>query len=68
MRGQSKLRAWRKSHGLSLQEVASLTGRSVAGISRIERGERGLKPLRKLEVARALGVPVEDLFDLEHGA
>ena len=55
-------RKWRKDHGLTLEEVSDLTGYSVAMLSRVERGERNMKPLRRVEVARSLGVSVRDLF------
>ena len=58
----SKLRAWRESHGLTLEELSDLTGLSIAMLSRAERGERQLSPLRRVEVARLLRVRVRDLF------
>jgi transcriptional regulator with XRE-family HTH domain len=61
----SRLKEWRKGKGLSLAEVAALTGRSVAGVSRIERGERGLRPLQRVAFARALGVSIEEIFERE---
>lgn len=58
------LRRWRAEHGLTLDEVAGLTGYSKAYLSRLERGERCPAPLTKVAVARRLGAPIEDLFDV----
>ncbi len=58
----SRLRGWRKEHGLTLEDVADLTGLSVPMLSRAERGERQLAPLKRVAMARRLGVPVRDLF------
>jgi transcriptional regulator with XRE-family HTH domain len=62
---KNRLRRWRVSHGLTLDEVADLTGYSTAMFSRAERGERTFAPLAKVQVARALGVRVADLFEVE---
>jgi transcriptional regulator with XRE-family HTH domain len=61
----NRLRRWRASNGLTLEEVADLTGFSAAMFSRAERGERCFAPLAKVRVARALGVRVADLFEVE---
>jgi hypothetical protein len=37
-------------------------------LSRAERGERTFSPLAKVRIARALGVRVADLFDVEEPA
>ena len=58
----SPLRRWRAERGLTLDEVAGLTGYSKAYLSRLERGERCPTPLTKVTVARRLGAPVGDLF------
>lgn len=34
-------------------------------LSRVERGERQLAPLTKIQVARRLGVPVAEIFPVE---
>lgn len=60
----SRLRQWRIDQGLTIDEVAALTGYSDASISRIERGLRSLRPLDKVRFARSLGVSLRDLFDL----
>lgn len=56
------LRLWRARNGLTVREVADLTGMSPAMISRAERGERSLAPLTKVRIARLLGVPIAELF------
>ncbi|MBL4806515.1 MAG: helix-turn-helix transcriptional regulator [Rhodobacteraceae bacterium] len=56
------LRALRKSRGLTLTQMADLSGRSVGFLSQIERGlsEPTIKDLRTL--AQVLNVPVSLLF------
>lgn len=61
----SKLRRWREGSGLSLRDVADLTGLSVPYISRIERGQRSLAPMTRATFARRLGVPIGDLFEVD---
>jgi len=56
------LRGWRERHGLRLQEVAGLLGVSPSYLSRIERGERRLRPLSQVQVARTLGARIGELF------
>lgn len=56
------LARWRAEHGLTLEEVSGLTGYSVATLSRVERGLRDIPPLRRVKIARLLGVKVGDLF------
>jgi transcriptional regulator with XRE-family HTH domain len=59
----TRLGRWRAQVGLTLEEVADLTGVSKAMLSRAERGERRLAPLTRVKIARRLGVPVRRLFD-----
>jgi transcriptional regulator with XRE-family HTH domain len=59
------LRRWRALNGLTLEELAGLVGLSPAMVSRAERGERQLKPLTRVRVARLLGVPVGELFPVD---
>jgi transcriptional regulator with XRE-family HTH domain len=56
------LRTWRERHGLRLQEVAELLGVSPSYVSRIERGQRRLRPLAQVRVARTLGARIGELF------
>jgi transcriptional regulator with XRE-family HTH domain len=64
----TRLRRWRTDRGLSLAEVADLTGYSEAMISRAERGERVFSPMARVRVARRLGVPIAELFEPTRGA
>lgn len=61
----NRLRLWRAENGLTLEETADLTGLSISMLSRVERGERNLAPLTKVQVARRLGVAVHEIFDVE---
>ncbi len=61
----SRLRQRRTAMGLTLDDLADLTGRSKAYLSRIELGERTPGPLLKVQLARSLGTRVRDLFDVE---
>jgi transcriptional regulator with XRE-family HTH domain len=60
----NRLRQWRVGHGLTLEELSDLTGYDVSTLSRLERGERQLRPLNRVKIARLLGVPVRELFDV----
>ena len=61
----SRLRKWRVGAGLTLTEVADVTGVSVAMMSRLERGQRHLRLETKVKLARRLGVRIADLFEVE---
>lgn len=61
----STLKAWRTNAGLTLAEMADLTGYSTAMLSRVERGERTLSTWAKVAIARRLQVRIVDLFDVE---
>ena len=56
------LARWRAEQGLTLEELADLTGYSPAMLSRIERAQREVPPLRRVKIARLLGVKVGALF------
>jgi transcriptional regulator with XRE-family HTH domain len=58
----NSLRLWRERHGLHLEEVADLLGLSASYLSRLERGQRRLRPFDQVRVARALGVRVAEVF------
>ncbi len=62
---RSRLRKWRVANGLTLEDVGDLTGLSPSMVSRVERGERALRPRTKLLVARRLGVRPSELFEPE---
>lgn len=59
----TKLRTWRLEIGLSQQEVADLLGRDHSYVSKLERGEYLLTPLKRVQIARRLGCRVAELFD-----
>ncbi|KLL10807.1 MULTISPECIES: helix-turn-helix domain-containing protein [Protofrankia] len=61
----SRFRQWRTDAGLTLDDLADLTGRSKGYLSRIERGQRTPSPLVKVQLARSLGARVRDLFDVD---
>jgi len=63
--GEIRLRQWRARHRLTLEEVADLLGVSSSQLSRLERGERGIRPLDRVRYARLLGVRVAEIFPLE---
>lgn len=63
MKPANRLRLWRTEHGLSLEDVAGLTGLDRSMVSRIERGERDVAPMQRVRLARCLGAKVRDLFD-----
>lgn len=56
------LRQWRTQNGLTLAEVAGLSGIHISAISRIERGIIKPRVRTKLRIARALGARVDALF------
>lgn len=62
---RNRFRLWRTGEGLTLDEVADLTGLSKSYVSRIERGERQPTPHTKVLIARRLGVEVRDLFEVD---
>jgi hypothetical protein len=57
-----RLREWRQAEGLTLRDVSDLTGRDIAQLSRLERGQGGLRPLAQVDFARRLGVRVKQIF------
>lgn len=61
----SRLREWRINNNLTLEEESDLTGVSVSMLSLAERGLRNLRPATKVKIARRLGVPVRELFEVE---
>jgi transcriptional regulator with XRE-family HTH domain len=57
------VRRLRKQRGLSQEKLAELAGMHLNHVSSIERGERNPGLLSVLKIAKALDVPVTDLFD-----
>jgi transcriptional regulator with XRE-family HTH domain len=56
-----RLRAIRRQHGVTLEQVAGLTGLSVSTLSRIESGQRRPTLEVLLPLARAYRVPLDEL-------
>lgn len=61
----NRLREWREQRGWTLSEMSRLLGLSVAMLSRVERGERQLRPETRVLIARRLRVRVDHLFPAE---
>lgn len=59
-----KIRSLRRGQGLTLQSLATAAGLSVSYLSEIEKGKKYPKPERLVALARALGVPFDDLVSL----
>ena len=57
------LRGLRKAQGLTLEDLASASGKSVSFISKIERGQARPSVTTLQELAGALGVPVGWFFE-----
>lgn len=63
----STMRTERQARGLSLRELAHFVGVHYSMLSRFERGEIDLSPAAKARIARALRVPLGQLFPVEEG-
>lgn len=59
----SRIRLYRRAHGLSLKQLASLIGKSVSCVSKYETGAIVIDVETLFDVARALGVSVSQLVD-----
>lgn len=57
------VRRLRKQHGLSQEALALAAGMHLNHVSSIERGERNPGLLSVLKIAKALDIPVTELFD-----
>lgn len=60
--GIPKLRVVRQRHGLSLGQLADMSGLRRDTISHLENGREEAQPYHIRMLARALGVPTFDLF------
>jgi transcriptional regulator with XRE-family HTH domain len=60
-----RIAALRKRRGLSQEELAQLTGYSVAFLSLVERGINAPSVAGLDRIAQALDVEIRELFDLE---
>jgi len=58
-----KIKSARKKAGLSLAELADLTGLHRVAIARAEREGQDVKASTVVVIAKALGVPVCELFE-----
>jgi transcriptional regulator with XRE-family HTH domain len=58
----SRLLKWCADNGLTITDVAGLSGYSVPYLSLISRGKRTPPPRAKVAIARAVGARVGDLF------
>jgi transcriptional regulator with XRE-family HTH domain len=56
-----KLKNLRLAQGSSLKDVAAEAGVSISYLSEIEKGKKYPKPEKMLDLARALGVPFDEL-------
>lgn len=56
-----RLRSLRKGRGLTLSELAELTGLSASTLSRLETGRLNPTLEQMLPLARAFGVPLDDM-------
>jgi transcriptional regulator with XRE-family HTH domain len=62
-----RLRSIRRAHRISQEELAERAGRSVEAVSNLERG-LNLPSFETLEqLARALGIPIRNFFELPEG-
>jgi transcriptional regulator with XRE-family HTH domain len=61
----SQLRKWRKERGWDLADVSGLSGRSISYLSRVERGLYDPPPATKVQIARAVGAKVAEIFPRE---
>lgn len=60
--GIPNLRVVRQRHGLSLGQLADLSGLRRDTISHLENGREEAQPYHVRMLARAIGVPTFDLF------
>lgn len=60
---ENRLRELRKKSGLKLREVSGLTGYTLDGISKDERGERQLTTTKIATYAKVYGCSPKDIFD-----
>ncbi|MCL6452900.1 MAG: helix-turn-helix transcriptional regulator [Alicyclobacillus sp.] len=59
----ARLRQMRKERGLSVRQLAERADVSVSYVYAIENGERGSNLTKLNQIARALGVPLSQLWD-----
>lgn len=62
-----RVKELRKERGLSQEQLAAMAGVSRSQLSEIETEAKPANTLRLASIARALGVPVHDLFASPNG-
>ncbi len=62
---RNSLREHRVRHGLTQEQLATLVGVTRKSVNAVETGRFVPSTVLALELARALGVPVESLFHLD---
>ena len=60
-----RVRALRKREGLSQEQLALRCGLDRTYVGGVERGERNISIVNIDKIARAIGLPLRDLFDDE---
>lgn len=61
---ENNVRYWREYQGISQRELARIVGVTSGEISGIERGAHLPNVVTAILIARALGVPVEKLWEV----
>src|SRR5918999_1560389 len=56
-----RVRAWRSEHGMTRKALSAASGVSERYLAQLEAGEGNISVLLLRKVARAMGVPVEEL-------
>ncbi len=59
----SRVRALRRAHGWSQEQLADRAALHRTYIGSVERGERNISLVNMEKIAAALGIPLSDLFD-----
>lgn len=62
LHGESALRVWRKHRGMTLEQLAQMTGSRKSTLSEIENGKAQGKPALWRALANALSVAVDDIL------
>jgi len=58
------LHAWRMSEEMTLKDFGKLIGLSAANLCDIEKGRKGVSPVKAAQIARAIGIPPTVLIRL----
>ncbi len=65
MGGESAVKAWREHRGLTVEALAAIAGISKPYLSQIENGKRHGTMRVMTSIAKALGVPLDVLAEVE---